>query len=113
MAIKDFVLNDSYTKIEHVFIDKKTKRVEYRFTTYKDSVSKEEIISNSIIVDNTDAIIADSITAEFRETIPAVIAKDGQYDIYFGGKLKTETNIIGACYTHLKTRSEFINTKDI
>lgn len=94
MAIKDFMLKDSYSRIERIEINKELKIIVFYLSIYKDEICKETIINN------LQFIVSNETTAK-------------NYTDTFENALKVDINIIKVCYTYLKKRPEFAHTIEV
>lgn len=95
MAIKDFILKDSYSRIERVDLSKQIKTVDFYLTVYADNSCQSILAQNIRFTAKND----------FLNSI-------SDYDTFFEKELKTEKNILQVCYEQLSKRPEFINTSE-
>lgn len=96
MAIKDFMLKNSYSRIERVSVMKDVETVDYYLTVYKDD-SKKEILAKDIRFTTRNDIESEKM----------------EYDSIFKEALKENINVLKICYSALMCRPEFINTMEV
>lgn len=121
MAIKDFIIKDSYSRIERVDVMKEISTVDFYLTTYKDSSMNEVIVKNMrySFLNNNMAKECECVDAQRIEGVPCLKCNDTRYiaqldyDNFFKDALKSDVNIIGICYNILKAKPEFANTTEV
>jgi hypothetical protein len=125
MALKDYLLTGSYSRIERVDVMKDTETVDFYLTTYTDA-NCQEIISKNIRYTALNNALAEKCSCDDgfiidednnRITCPVCggscyIAKN-DYDTYFKDTLKTDLNVLKICYQVLSLRPEFANTTEV
>jgi hypothetical protein len=118
MGIKNFIVKDSYSRIERVDVTKATKTVDYYLTVYRTS-ERTEVIAEGIrfTVINNAMDKKCSCTNEGTSSITCgicygtgYIAKN-DYDLIFEEALKNDINVLSICYQNLMQRPEFIGTE--
>jgi hypothetical protein len=132
MGIKNFIVKDSYSRIERVDVMKDTKTVDYYLSIYKNS-NKSEVIARgvrfSVINDplnkkcSCDGGFIGESTKNEKEADSIIKAKcevckgigylsKNDYDEIFEDALKQDVNILSICYQNLMSRPEFANTEE-
>jgi len=137
MAIKNFITNNTYSRIERVYVNKKEKRVEFNLVVYKDSTLEDVLMSdlaysltdnsqhtkckeceNGYVLKDTQVTDEHGTTDTVKQNFPCevcgssgYIAKNDFTDIV-SPALKIDQNILGLCYNELRKRPEYINTEE-
>jgi len=129
MAIKDFLIKDSYSRIERIDVMKETSTVDFYLTVYKNDSMKDVVLKDmrfSYI--NNDMAEPCSCSGGVVETLnssgdiiqtPCEICigtgyiPQRNYDDFFKDALKSDINILSICYNILKSKPEFANTTEV
>lgn len=136
MAIKNFITNNTYSRIEKVYTNKKEKRTEFSLVVYKDNTCEDILMQelsysltdnpqhsickacdNGYILKDTQVTDEHGVTDTVKQNFPCeicgaagYIAKNEFTDI-IAPALKTDQNIIALCYVELMKRPEFAGTE--
>jgi len=124
MAIKNFILKDSYSRIERVDVMKDTETLCFYLTVYKDNTCIDIIVKDMRFACINNAMdrhclcenvkVLEDGSASICEVCNGTkyIAKN-EYNYTFKEALRQDLNIFGVCYNYLMTKPEFINTEEI
>lgn len=135
MAIKNFIMNNTYSRIERVYVNKAEKRTEFYLTVYKDNTCEEKLIQeltysienvvqhhkctceNGFILTPTEVTDEQGVTEIVNQNVTCEICDGTGYiaqndftDI-IEPALKIDQNIIAVCYNELMKKPEFDNTE--
>jgi|GEM_PF-3521845 hypothetical protein len=136
MAIKNFITNNTYSRIERVYVNKKDKRVDFNVFVYKDNTCEDILIQellysltdnpqhskckaceNGFVMKNTQVTDEHGATDTVKQNFPCeicgaagYIAKN-EFSEIIAPALKTDQNILALCYVELMKRPEFAGTE--
>jgi hypothetical protein len=105
MAIKNFMLQGSYSRIERIEIGKSNKRITFWLSVYKDDTLKEIVINNMQFSVKNEVEKNQKLNPITQQIEPGDYKMD--FDDNFENALKTDENILKACYIYLTKRPEF------
>ncbi len=135
MAIKDFIISGTYSRIEKLNINKKERKVDCELSIYKDSTLKEVLIPslsfvfkddkmsekcpdclNGFILTDVVKTDAQGVPDTVKENMPCEKCKATGYieatdfTSQFESTLREDGNLLAICYNMIMQRPEFENT---